>query len=145
MEEVKTVLQSQITSDDEDEEVSLQFIDEIVANSAAQKGESQTDVYTPSFAEDEWTMTGNHRRLRSKRWSMMLIQSTKLKSTTEFPKSSDKVIEEVEAENQQWKFKSGRTSEEDYEGSGPRSFDPEEHLANHELLDARIQGRVHQV
>ena len=27
----------------------------------------------------------------------------------------------------------GRTNEEDYDGSGPRSFDPEEHLANHEL------------
>lgn len=53
MEEIKTVLQSQIVSADEDEEVSLQFLEEIMANSAAQRDQSKDDVYTPTFAEDE--------------------------------------------------------------------------------------------
>ena len=54
------------------------------------------------------------------------------RSTTEFPKSSDKVIEEVETEDRKTRSKSERTNGEDYESSRPRSFDPER-LAKHEL------------
>ena len=76
-------------------------------------------------------------------------------------RSSDKVIEEIEATDQEMERKSERTNEEDYEDAGPRSFDPEENLANHELpkwcrypgpipfdlqeeADAKILGKVHQ-
>ena len=52
MNEVKTALRSQIERDDENEEVSLEFIDNIMKNSDAQKGEGQ-EVYTPSFDVDD--------------------------------------------------------------------------------------------
>lgn len=55
------------------------------------------------------------------------------RSTAEFPKSSDKVIEEVEMEGQGEKSKESRTNEGDYEGNGPRSLDREANLADHEL------------
>ena len=55
------------------------------------------------------------------------------KSTAEFTQTSDRVIEEVETEDQQTKAKDGRIDDEDYENDGPKSFSPDEHLANHEL------------
>ena len=58
------------------------------------------------------------------------------KSTAEFTRTPDKVIEEIETEDQETETKSGRIDDEDdedYESAGPRSFNPEEHLANHEL------------
>ena len=66
-------------------------------------------------------MTETPRRLRSKNDAIY-------RSATEFPKSSDKVIEEVETEDKKDEIQK-RTNED----IGPRSFDPEENLANHEL------------
>ena len=53
MKEVKNVLQSKVTDDDEDdEEVDLKFIDDdIMAQSAANKNDQQADVHTPLFDE----------------------------------------------------------------------------------------------
>ena len=42
------------------------------------------------------------------------------------------MIEEVETEDQEIRFNSGRTDDEDYENAGPRPFN-REYLANHEL------------
>ena len=52
MDEIKTALKSQIEQDEEDEEISLEFIDNMMRRSDAQKEEGQ-EVYTPSFDADQ--------------------------------------------------------------------------------------------
>ena len=130
MDEIKTALQSQIEHDDEDEEVSLEFIDNLTKNLDALKGKGH-EVSTPSFDADE---VDYGRDSQAPEIEEVIDEVDAIyRSTTEFPKSSDKVIEEVETEDQKAKFKKGRTHEEEYEGVGPRSMDPDVHLANHEL------------
>ena len=55
------------------------------------------------------------------------------KSAAEFNRTSDKVVEEVEAEDQDTKLDDGGNDDDDYGREGAKSYHPDEHLANHEL------------
>ena len=63
-------------------------------------------------------------RQRSKKSSMNNIN----KSTAEFNGTTDRVVED-----QDTKHGDGRNDEDEYERGGPKSYHPDEHLANHEL------------
>ena len=127
---VKTALQSQIEIDDDDEEISQEHIDSLKKSSESQKEEGQ-DIFTPSVDADE---VDYDRDSQAPEVEEVIDELDAIyRSTAEFPKSSDKVIEEVETEDHESRSKSGRVHDEDYEDAGPRAFDPEENLANHEL------------
>ena len=61
MKEVKGAMQSKITiDDDDDEEISLEYIDEIMKKATARRSESKTDVHTLHSLKMRLTVTGTH-------------------------------------------------------------------------------------
>ena len=130
MDEVQTALQSQIVPDDEEEEISQEHIEDLKKKSSESREENQ-DLFTPSFATDE---VDYERDSQAPEIEEIIDELEAInKSTAEFTRTSDKVIEGIETEDQETEAKSGRIDDEDYENAGPKSFNPEEHLANHEL------------
>ena len=131
MDVVKTALQSQIEVEEEDEEISQEHIDNLKKKSLGSKGEGGQNIFTSSFDANEVDYDRDSQAPEIE--EVMDEQDAILRSTVEFPTSSERVIEEVETEDHEAKSKSGRVHDEDYENAGPRAFDPQEHLANHEL------------
>ena len=101
-----------------------------MAHAAARKSESQTDVHTPSFTEDE---VDYDRDSSAPEVEEVDDVDATYRSTVEVPKSSGAVVEEVETEHPKGKSKRRKIDEEDHEADGPKSFDPDVGLANPEL------------
>ena len=116
----------------EEEEISQEHIEDFMKKKDLEsKREEGCELFTPTFDVGE---VDYERDSQSPVVEEVIDEQDAInKSTAEFNTTSDRVVEEVEAEDQDTKLDDERNDDDDYGREGPKSYHPDEHLANHEL------------
>ena len=125
MEEIKSAIQSQIVQDDDDEEMNQENIEGFwKEKDQGSKKDEGHELFTPTFNDGEVDYERDSQAPQVE--EVIDEQEAMNKSTADFYGTTDKVVEEIEAEDT--KRGAGRIGEDEYGRE-----DPDEHLANHEL------------